>query len=178
MRVLAHPTRLRLLGLLRERSPQTAAMLGDVVDEAPGTVSYHLGKLGSIDLIEEAPSPTGDRRERWWQASHRTTTWESADMLDDPEKLAASAQLERVVALGYGQQYARYVDTIPSLPREWVAAATSSDDVLRLTVEELGRLRADLEGLHERWRDVSDRHTDDDDAAQVSLVYQVYRRPR
>ena len=38
MRVLAHPTRLRLLGLLRELGPQTAALLGDIVDEAPGTV--------------------------------------------------------------------------------------------------------------------------------------------
>ncbi|MET1051364.1 MAG: helix-turn-helix domain-containing protein, partial [Mycetocola sp.] len=80
MRVLAHPTRLRLLGLLREGGPQTAAQLGDVVDEAPGTVSYHLSKLASIDLIEPADAQSTDRRERWWRATTTVTSWEPAEL--------------------------------------------------------------------------------------------------
>ena len=179
MRVLAHPTRLRLLGLLRERGPQTAAQLGDVVDEAPGTVSYHLGKLASIDLIQPAEPQSADRRERWWQATTSVTSWEPADLLDDPDQLAASAALQRQIAHTYAARYVEYVDESPTLPREWVAAAASGDRSLRLTSAELAALRADLESVVARWLDASAAHDPaaDDGAEPVTVVYQAYRRP-
>lgn len=179
MRVLAHPTRLRLLGLLRERGPQTAAQLGDVVDEAPGTVSYHLGKLASIDLIEPAEALSTDRRERWWQATSALTSWEPSELLDDPEKLMASSVLQKTIGQAYASRYAEYVDAMPTLPREWVAAGASSDRTLRLTADELTRMRAELEELTERWLEASATHdrTGDDGAEPVVLVYQAYRRP-
>ncbi|SKA97397.1 transcriptional regulator, ArsR family [Agreia bicolorata] len=179
MRVLAHPTRLRLLGLLRERGPQTAAQLGDVVDEAPGTVSYHLAKLASIDLIEPAEPQTHDRRERWWQATAALTSWDAAELLDDPDKSAASSALQKSVGQVYAAGFANYVDSLPSLPREWVAAGTSSDRILRLTVDELTALTAELDALVARYSEVSEAHdpSDDSGAAPVSVVYQTYRRP-
>lgn len=179
MRVLAHPTRLRLLGLLRERGPQTAAQLGDVVDEAPGTISYHLGKLASIALIEPADARSTDQRERWWQATTALTSWEPADLLDDPDKLAASAQLQKSIAQAYAARYTDYIDATPALPREWVAAAASSDRSLRLTVHELTTMRAELEALVDRWLDTSAAHDPAaaDGAEPVVLVYQAYRRP-
>ena len=179
MRVLAHPTRLRLLGLLRERGPQTAAQLGDIVDEAPGTISYHLGKLASIALIEPAEVQSSDQRERWWQATSVLTSWEPADLLDDPDKLAASAGLQKSIAQAYAAHYTAYIDATPTLPREWVAAAASSDRSLRLTVDELSRMRAELEALVERWLATSAAHDPAaaDGAEPVVLVYQAYRRP-
>jgi DNA-binding transcriptional ArsR family regulator len=179
MRVLAHPTRLRLLGLLRERGPQTAAQLGDIVDEAPGTISYHLGKLASIALIEPADPQSSDQRERWWQATSALTSWEPADLLDDPDKLAASAGLQKSIAQAYAAHYTEYIDATPALPREWVAAAASSDRSLRLTVDELSTMRAELEALVDRWLDTSARHDPAaaDGAEPVVLVYQAYRRP-
>lgn len=179
MRVLAHPTRLRLLGLLRERGPQTAAQLGDVVDEAPGTVSYHLGKLASIDLIEPAEVESTDRRERWWRATAALTSWEPSELLDEPEKLRASSALQKTIAQGYASRFAEYIDAMPGLTREWVAAGASSDRTFRLTVGELGALRADLEALTERWLEASAAHDPamNDGAEPVVLVYQAYRRP-
>ncbi|PXA68236.1 helix-turn-helix domain-containing protein [Cryobacterium arcticum] len=179
MRVLAHPTRLRLLGLLRERGPQTAAQLGDVVDEAPGTISYHLGKLASIALIEPADAQSTDQRERWWQATTALTSWEPADLLDDPEKLAASAGLQKSIGQAYAARFSDYIDATPTLPREWVAAGASGDRSLRLTVEELTAMRADLEALVDRWLDTSAAHDPAvaDGAEPVVLVYQAYRRP-
>ena len=155
MRVLAHPTRLRLLGLLRERGPLTAAQLGDVVDEAPGTISYHLGKLASIALIEPA------------------------DLVDDPDKLAASSVLQKSIAQAYAARFTDYIDATPALPREWVAAAASGDRSLLLTVDELGTMRAELEALVNRWVDASAAHdlATADGAEPVVLVYQAYRRP-
>jgi DNA-binding transcriptional ArsR family regulator len=179
MRVLAHPTRLRLLGLLRERGPQTAAQLGDVVDEAPGTISYHLAKLASIALIEPAEAQSSDQRERWWQATSALTSWEPADLLDDPDKLAASAGLQKSIAQAYAARYTDYIDATPALPREWVAAAASSDRSLRLTADELRTMRAELEALVDRWLDRSAAHEPAaaDGAEPVVLVYQAYRRP-
>jgi DNA-binding transcriptional ArsR family regulator len=179
MRVLAHPTRLRLLGLLRERGPQTAAQLGEVVDEAPGTISYHLSKLSSIALIEPAAAQSSDNRERWWQATSPLTSWEPAELLDDPDKLAASSTLQKSIAQAYAARFSDHIDAMPSLPKEWVAAGASSDRALRLTVNELASLRDDLETLMERWLEVSAAHgpASDDGAEPVVLVYQAYRRP-
>ena len=179
MRVLAHPTRLRLLGLLRERGPQTAAQLGDAVDEAPGTISYHLSKLASIDLIGPAEPQTDDRRERWWQATAQLTSWEPAELLDDPDRLVASSALQKSIGQVYAARFGEYVDATPTLPREWVAAGASGDRSLRLTVTELAALRRDLEAVVDRWLDASSAHdpATDDGAESVVLVYQSYRRP-
>ena len=179
MRVLAHPTRLRLLGLLRERGPQTAAQLGDVVDEAPGTISYHLGKLASIALIEHAAAQSADQRERWWKATTLLTTWQPADLLEDPDKLAASSTLQKAIAQAYAARFTEYIDAAPTLSREWVAAGASSDRSLRLTVDELNTMRAELEVLVDRWLDTSATHdtATADGAEPVVLVYQAYRRP-
>jgi DNA-binding transcriptional ArsR family regulator len=185
MRVLAHPTRLRLLGLLRERGPQTAAQLGDVVDEAPGTVSYHLAKLASIDLIEPAEPQRADKRERWWRATTAVTSWDTAQLLEDPEKAAASVMLQKSVGQAYAARYSDYVDTLPTLPREWVEAGTSSDRMLRLTADELAAMNAELESVVARWEQKSAAHGASDDSADadesrvesVTVVYQAYRRP-
>jgi hypothetical protein len=179
MRVLAHPTRLRLLGLLRERGPQTATQLGDVVDEAPGTISYHLGKLASIALIEPTAAQSTDQRERWWKATTLLTSWEPADLLGDPDKLAASSTLQKSIAQAYATRFTDYIDAAPTLPREWVAAGASSDRSLRLTVDELTAMRAELEILVDRWLDTSAAHdtATADGAEPVVLVYQAYRRP-
>jgi DNA-binding transcriptional ArsR family regulator len=179
MRVLAHPTRLRLLGLLRERGPQTAAQLGDLVDEAPGTVSYHLGKLASIDLIEPAAEQSSDRRERWWRATTALTSWEPAELLDDPDRLLASSALQKSIAQAYAARFTDYIDQTPTLPKEWVAAGASGDRSMRLTVDELATMRAELESLVDRWLDVSAGHdpASTDGAEPVVLVYQAYRRP-
>ena len=179
MRVLAHPTRLRLLGLLRERGPLTAAQLGDVIDEAPGTISYHLGKLASIALIEPAEAQSTDHRERWWKATTLLTSWEPADLLDDPDKLAASSVLQKSIAQAYAARFTDYIDATPALPRAWVAAGASGDRSLRLTVEEMGTMRAELEALVNRWVDASAAHdpAKADGAEPVVLVYQAYRRP-
>jgi DNA-binding transcriptional ArsR family regulator len=179
LRVLAHPTRLRLLGLLRERGAQTAAQLGEIVDEAPGTVSYHLGKLAEFDLIENAEGQSTDRRERWWRATTPLTSWEPADLLDDPEKLAASAALQKSVAQVYATRYGEYIDATPSMPRAWVAAAASGDRSLRLTVDELGAMRAEIETLVDRWLEIGAAHDPElpDGAEPVSVVYHAFRRP-
>lgn len=177
MRTLAHPTRLRLLGLLRERGPQTAALLGTAVDEASGTISYHLGKLAAAGLIEEAADQGHDGRERWWRSAHDSTHWEDVDLLDSPEDFAASAALQHTIAHLYAHLHDEYIASIPTLPREWVAAGASSDRGLRLAVSEMAELRAELEALDQKWEAISEAHEAGDGSEKVVLVMQAYRRP-
>lgn len=178
LRVIAHPTRLRLLGLLRERGPQTAATLSAHIDEAPGTLSYHLNKLAEAGFIEEDERPDADRRERWWRASHEQTSWEDADIVGDPEKLAAALDFVRIVGHNYARQYEAYLASTPRLSADWVDASTSGDRVLRLTAAELGELRDDFAALDQKWKTVSDGHDEGDGAEQVVVVVQAYRRPQ
>ena len=178
MRVLAHPTRLRLLALLREHGPQTAAQLGDIVDEAPGTVSYHLAKLASIDLIEAAEPQSADKRERWWKAAAPLTSWDMAELLDDPEKAAASWALQKSIGQAYAARFSDYIDAAPAMPREWVEAGATGDRVLQLTVDELAALTTELESLVTRYAETSAGRGDSDiETAPVSVIYQAYRRP-
>lgn len=175
MRALAHPTRLRLLGELRVHGPQTVGMLCDRVDEAPGSVSYHVGKLASFGMVEEAPELARDRRERWWRAAHARTTWEPLEALDDPERRAASDSLRRAVLARYVEGLEQYLQAEATLEPEWVRPTASSDAILHLTSDELAELRADLEALAARWESRSDATRPD--VRTVTLIYHAFRRP-
>jgi len=178
MRALAHPTRLRILGLLRANGPQTAAMLGDVIDEAPGTISYHCARLAGVGLVEPAVGQGNDRRERWWQAAHDSSFWDLAQSLDDPEQALAANALDHAVARVYAANYEAFVDRAATFGREWVAASTSSDRVLRLSVEELRAMGDEFQAVVERWAAVSAEHAADDGSEQVFVLHQAYRWPR
>jgi DNA-binding transcriptional ArsR family regulator len=175
MRALAHPTRLRLLGELRVRGPQSVGMLSQIVDEAPGSVSYHLGTLASYGFVEQAPEHARDRRERWWRAAHARTTWEPLETLDDPERRAAADSLSRAILRRHLEGLEAYLEAQHTLGAEWVRSTASSDAVLALTSDELAELRADLEALAARWQARSEASRPD--ARAVTLIYHAFRRP-
>lgn len=176
MRALAHPTRLRLLGELRTRGPQSVGMLSELVDEAVGSVSYHLGKLAEHGFVREAPECARSRRERWWRASHARTAWEPLEVLDDPERKAASDLLRRAILQRYVERLQAYLDAEASLEPEWVRGTANSDSMFHLTSDELVELRADLEALTARWAARSD--PDRADARSVALIYHAFRWPQ
>ncbi|MEU7961194.1 helix-turn-helix domain-containing protein [Micromonospora humida] len=176
MRALAHPTRLRLLGELRVRGPRTVGMLSDAIDEAVGSVSYHLGKLAEHGFVEEAPEHARDRREHWWRATHARTSWEPVEMLADPERRTASDLLRRAVLDRYSERLGHYLDVEATLDPQWVRGTASSDSWLHLTSDELIELRADLEALAARWQARSDPARPG--AETVTLMYHAFRDPR
>ena len=178
MRALSHPTRLRIVGLLRTGGPQTAAMLGDQVDDAPGTISYHCKRLAEAGFIEPAPELGTDRRERWWRAVAQHTSWNLADGFDDPERMVAGVALDHAVAQAYADEYRAFIDHVPTLGREWVAASNSGDRSLRLTVDELRALGSELQGVLDRWEARSAEHEPGDGSERVTAVVQSYRSVR
>lgn len=173
MRALAHPTRLRILGELRARGPQNVGMLSELLDEAPGSISYHLTTLAKYGLVTEAPERASSARERWWKAAHKRTVWDPVALAEDPDLRMAGEMLERTILRRWFDKLERYVDAEQTLDRSWIEAAASSDAILYLTSDELAELRDELEGLAARWEAHSDRNRDD--AAQVTLLYHAFR---
>jgi len=181
MRVLAHATRLKLLGELRMRGPQTVGMLGDLVDEAPGSVSYHLGKLAAFGFVEQRPELAKDRRETWWASVHTSTSWKPLELLADPQRHAAADALRRQVYRNYLASLEGYLEIEPQLDPEWVGNAVSGDVLLDLTAEELGELRAEITAVADRWKARSeDRARTNDGQAEstegVSFIFHAFRR--
>ncbi|MGR0220649.1 ArsR/SmtB family transcription factor [Agromyces sp. ZXT2-6] len=153
LRAMAHPARLRIIGMLRADGPATVGALAERLGEAPGSVSYHLATLAKHGFVEEAPELARDRRERWWRAAHEMTHWETTDFLDDPEGYDAASAMRRAVLESYHRELLAALDAEPSLEREWVAASESSDGFFHLTADEMRDFAAELDAVAERWRD-------------------------
>lgn len=151
MRALAHPMRLRILGLLRVEGPQSVGMLAEATGAASGSVSYHISTLAKHGFVVPAPELERDGRERWWRAAHEMTSWRSEEFLGDPERREASDAMRRAVLDAYHRELLDAVDAELDLEPEWVAASESSDGAAHLTLEEFRELTADLAAVHRKW---------------------------
>ena len=151
MRALAHPLRLRILGLLRVEGPKSVGMLVETTGAASGSVSYHLATLAKHGFVVPAPELERDGRERWWRAAHEMTTMRSVEFLDDPERREAAEAMRRTVLESYHRELLAALDAEMTLEPEWVAASDSSDGAAQLTLEEFQQLSAELEAVREKW---------------------------
>jgi DNA-binding transcriptional ArsR family regulator len=169
IRGLAHPTRLRMLGILRSEGPATATTLAARLGSNTGATSYHLRQLAAHGFIVEDET-LGSARERWWRAAHRTTFFDRDSMGGDD----GGEAYVRALAQIYAERILRAVDDHATLPPEWRDAGTLSDAVLRLTPDEARRLREELLEVTIRYRrhDPEDTGTAPEDAVPVSVQIQ------
>lgn len=156
LRALAHPLRLTLLGIVRSDGAHTVGQLADLVDEAPGTVSYHLGTLAKFGFVVEAPELARDGRERWWRAAHSHTSFEPAELLDNPEQHGAARALQQVILQSYLGELLDALDAEATVGVEWLAASTSSDSFAHLTAPQLAEFTSELAELSRKWEAQSD----------------------
>jgi DNA-binding transcriptional ArsR family regulator len=148
LRALAHPRRLKLLGLLRREGPLTATQASTLLaGESSGSCSYHLRQLAKYGLVEEAPGGRG--RQRPWRATSLFTSW--PDVAPTPELAAATAEFELLITEQHFERLARWIVSRHAEPVEWQEAASFGDVLLYLTAAELAELRGDLEQLAERY---------------------------
>jgi DNA-binding transcriptional ArsR family regulator len=145
LRALAHPVRIRLLGLLRREGAMTASEAGRRLGESSGSTSYHLRQLARFDLVEEAGPGRG--RERPWRATALFTSW--PDVPETKELEAASHEFSRFVLGRYVERLEEWIDGQPDETPEWREAASFGDSILFVTVEELAALRDRLQELGE-----------------------------
>ncbi|MGZ8583604.1 MAG: helix-turn-helix domain-containing protein [Actinomycetota bacterium] len=169
MRALAHPLRLRLLGILRLDGPATASALAQDVGESPALVSYHLRTLGRHGFMHEDPELARDGRERWWRASHPGMTWEPVRFLDTPERAAAANALLSEIAERYAEASREWLADTPNWSEDWVEAADMSDWRLHLTPAQALRMREEVAEIIERYVALPA----EEDAEQVRTIVQV-----
>jgi DNA-binding transcriptional ArsR family regulator len=173
LRAIAHPLRMRMLGLLRREGPATASSLAAALGESSGTTSWHLRQLAEHGFIVE-DSELGNRRERWWRAAHRYTQIKAEKFLDDPETADALGTLMHEVANTYHRELTVFIDEAGTWSREWIKAADYSDEELPLTPDELLQLRTDLHEVLKRYRRP---RKDGDESVRVQLQLFPRRRP-
>jgi predicted ArsR family transcriptional regulator len=136
LRALAHPIRLRLVGLLRIQGQLTATQASEFLGESSASCSFHLRQLAKYGLVEEAGG--GQRRERPWRATTMFTGW--PDAAEDPETAAAADMLTGVVAQLWLAELMRWIEARSAEPGEWQRAAQFGDFGLYVTVGELAEL--------------------------------------
>jgi DNA-binding transcriptional ArsR family regulator len=153
LRVLSHPLRMRLLGLLRLEGPSTATRLGGRLGESSGTTSYHLRQLADHGFVADSDG-LGTGRERWWHAVHRTTEWHTEDFGGD-EGQEVLDELERRLVAQRGRLLTAYLEQRDSLGPAWNGASSLNDWALRLTPEQARELSAEIGAVVARW---ADRH--------------------
>ncbi|MEW9547248.1 ArsR/SmtB family transcription factor [Nonomuraea sp. NPDC050783] len=152
LKALGHPLRMKLYRVLYVAGSATASHLAEQVDEAVSLVSYHLRKLAAHGLIEEAPQDGGDARERWWRPVAESISTRDEDFRDSPEEVAAHAAMSRAHARQQHEMYEGYLDAQMAWEPAWRDAAFSSEHLMWLTPDELGRLADELRDLADRWR--------------------------
>lgn len=154
LKVVAHPLRGRLLGLLRTEGPATASELGRKTGESSGSTSYHLRELFKYGFIEEDPGGC-DGRERRWRARHRYTSWNTREMLGVPGGREAVEVIRTRQAEVLAERILGFRED--DWPPEWVEAAGVDDhfaelppqalaEFMRRAEELLGELAARYEG--------------------------------
>ncbi|MFI7443745.1 helix-turn-helix domain-containing protein [Nonomuraea indica] len=170
LKVVAHPLRVRLLGLLRSDGPATASELGRAVGESSGSTSYHLRELAKYGFIEEDPDRR-DGRKRRWRARHRYTSWDNRRMHATPEGREAVAIMQARQVEVLVQAMRSFDET--GWPAEWLTVAGISDDMVPLPVEGLRELSARMgELVHE----VAARYAGRPDAVLVQVWRAAYPR--
>jgi len=148
LRALAHPLRVRLLGLLRADGPSTASRLGERLGESSGSTSYHLRQLAAHGLVVPDERPVRGR-ERWWQAGHRSTVVEPGDLPAEEGPLLV--EYLRAVAAAYSARTAAWLDQALDADPAWADSWTLSDTSLRLTPAQATELDAEITRLTLRY---------------------------
>lgn len=186
LQALAHPLRLRMLGLLRVEGPSTASRLGQRCGESSGLTSYHLRQLASAGFVTDADEAdlAGRQvhgRDRWWKAVSQLTYTQRPTTGDD-ERAAASGDYYRAVVDLYAERARAWLVAEHTWPEQWQALSGMGDRMLRLAPDEVTALREDLAALLARYRQhdpavPSGTAGVPADAVVVSMQYQLFPDP-
>lgn len=174
MRALAHPTRVAALELLSRDGTLTATQLGDILDESPANMSFHLRTLARHGFVEEAPGGTG--RERPWCRVGAGNAWEVDS--EDAATASAALGLARNMAQRAFDRRNEWELTRSSYGREWREASFECFTTTYLTAEELQELGAEMTRLLDRFADrTADRDLRPHGAMPVTVVVHGHPLP-
>lgn len=150
LRVLAHPLRARIPGLLRIGGPATATDLARVLGTNSGATSYHLRRLGEVGLVADTGEGVGRRRE--WRATSDFHSWVPSEFDGRPDAAAALDWLQRAYLREFVERAERWETTAPDWPSSWRDALGLSDTFVEVTPQQATALRAEVDAVLERYR--------------------------
>jgi len=171
LRTLSHPTRLKMLSLLRSDGPATATTLAARLNINTGQTSYHLRQLAQHGFVVD-DHERGNGRDRWWKAAHQSTMTD-AEPADEADREAFDAYISAVAVI-YGHNLQAAIEERPLLPKEWRDASTVSDYHVRVTAKHAEALTNKMHDLFMELREDAD---DDPDAAEFVFQFQAFPRP-
>jgi DNA-binding transcriptional ArsR family regulator len=157
LRALAHPLRASLLAALRLDGPSTATRLAERLGESSGSTSYHLRQLAGFGFVEEIPDE-GNGRDRWWRARHRSTRWETEELLEEPSGAEVVEEMSHRLIAQQRRLLAQHAAEREELDDDWRAAVGLNDWSLRLSPAATRELTTELNDVLERWRESREEH--------------------
>jgi predicted ArsR family transcriptional regulator len=167
LRAVAHPTRLKLIALLRRLGPLTATQAGERIDESPAGCSFHLRTLAKWGLVEEAGGGRG--RERPWQATANGHAWAARGPSEEVDE--AGDLLTRVVVGRWFDEAVTWVDRRHADTTEWAEAAIVEDRMIVVTAAELVELEARIAAIVEPYmKRVGKPEATPEDARNVTFI--------
>ncbi|HEX4976246.1 MAG TPA: helix-turn-helix domain-containing protein [Nocardioides sp.] len=150
LKALAHPVRLRMLGLLRSDGPATASSLALRLGLNSGATSYHLRQLHQHGFVVDDPE-RGNGRDRWWRAAHQSTRAHPGS--PSPDEREAADAFAQSVGIVHTEQLQRALEELPTLPLPWRRATTTSDWGMRLTPERARELMLAVTAVVDEWQE-------------------------
>lgn len=145
IKALAHPVRLRILGMLRTHGPATASQVARRLGLNSGATSYHLRQLAEHGFIADAED-LGNRRERWWRAASQTTSVREPAFADDEERDATDA-FHQVVVTQQTQRMQAAAERRGGEPPEWREVIGMSDLHVPVTAEQAKEIQDRFQDL-------------------------------
>ncbi|MBW3092170.1 helix-turn-helix transcriptional regulator [Bifidobacterium sp. 82T10] len=171
LRAVSHPTRIRIMNMMEPGKACTVGDIAERIGESAGTISYHLRQLAKAGLVEQVPSPDGDARKSYWQASTPKLIV-NADGDTDQASVEALAQSASTAAT---EARLRYYRAESSLPEPW-RHSLDSMSIIRLTDAEFSQMQQELLAVADKWiNTVGDRHTEGDGSEQVMVALSAFR---
>ncbi|HEY2477817.1 MAG TPA: helix-turn-helix domain-containing protein [Solirubrobacterales bacterium] len=169
LRAVAHPTRLKLISLLRRLGPLTATQAGERIGESPAGCSFHLRSLAKWGLVEEAGGGRG--RERPWQATANGHEWAARGPSEEVDE--AGDLLTRVTVERWFDEAMQWVDRRDSEPHDWSEAAELSDRMIAVTPAELEEVERQVAAILEPYMKRVGRPEDQPEGARTVTYIQL-----
>ncbi len=167
LRAVAHPTRLKLMALLRRLGPLTATQAGVRIEESPASCSFHLRQLAKWGMVEEAGGGRG--RERPWRATSTGHEWPAHGPSGEVDE--AGEVLTRVVVQRWWEETMDWIERRREDSHEWSEAAVLGDRMLFLTADELVEVERQVAALLEPYmRRIAEPETRPPDARAVTFI--------
>lgn len=167
LRAMAHPMRLKLLGMVADHGTLTASQAAADLGSTPAVTAYHLRTLAKYGFVEDADSSSS--RERPWKLTEQgvSFSWDAGD--------PAGRALSRVAYAEWFDHVYRYLAHIEEFPQDVRDASSATEQVLHATPAEVRELASKIDALLEPFKARVDPALRPPDATPMEIL--VFTHP-